>query len=146
MNLNLVIKKACHNFAAVAAPFLYIEDESHYQETLFVIEELMEEAKDSLTDPLNAVIDMLSNAIEKYESEDLEINSFVDDLDNQSVDVALIRLLLDQHSLGMGDLPEIGSKSMVSRVLSGERKLNKNHIQALSARFHISPALFFESS
>jgi len=36
-----------------------------------------------------------------------------------------------------------GSKSMVSRVLSGERSLNKNHIMALSKRFNIDPGLFF---
>ncbi|HCJ9604691.1 TPA: helix-turn-helix domain-containing protein, partial [Escherichia coli] len=36
----------------------------------------------------------------------------------------------------------IGSKSMVSRVLSGERKLTVEHIRKLSARFGISPALF----
>lgn len=40
-------------------------------------------------------------------------------------------------------LPEIGSKSVVSRVLSGERNLTKKHIQALSQRFGISPAVFF---
>ncbi len=51
---------------------------------------------------------------------------------------------MDQHGLGTADLPDIGSKSMVSRVLSGERSLNKKHIQALSERFSINPALFFE--
>ena len=61
----------------------------------------------------------------------------------QPADLAVLRLLMAQHHLGTADLPEIGSKSMVSRVLSGERGLNKNHIRALSRRFGIDPGLFF---
>ena len=62
---------------------------------------------------------------------------------DQPADLAVLRLLMDQHGLGTADLPEIGSKSMVSRVLSGERSLSKKHIQALSKRFGINPGLFF---
>ena len=61
----------------------------------------------------------------------------------QPADLAMLCLLMDQHDLGTADLPEIGSKSMVSRVLSGERNLSKKHIQALSERFDINPGLFF---
>jgi HTH-type transcriptional regulator/antitoxin HigA len=42
--------------------------------------------------------------------------------------LAVLRLLMNQHGLGTADLPEIGSKSMVSRVLSGKRSLSKKHI------------------
>ena len=62
---------------------------------------------------------------------------------NQPADIATLRLLMDQYQLGTADIPEIGSKSMVSRVLSGERSMNKNHIKALAERFQISPNLFF---
>ena len=147
MNANAIIsiKEACHDFARVAAPFIHIEDETHYREALGVIESLLEEAEDTPTDPLNAIIELLANAIEKYESRDADLGRFSHQADGQPVDLALLRLLMDQHSLGVADLPEIGSKSMVSRVLSGERSLNKKHIEALSKRFHISPALFFAS-
>jgi HTH-type transcriptional regulator/antitoxin HigA len=50
---------------------------------------------------------------------------------------------MEQHKLGVADLPEIGSKSLVSRILNGERRLTRNHIEALSKRFNINPALFF---
>ena len=64
------IKIACHDFAAVAAPYLHINDEKHYDETLALIEELLEEAEDSLDDPINAIIKLLSHAIEEYENKD----------------------------------------------------------------------------
>jgi HTH-type transcriptional regulator/antitoxin HigA len=36
-----------------------------------------------------------------------------------------------------------GSKSVVSEILHGSRKLNRNHIEKLSKRFNVSPAVFF---
>lgn len=57
-------------------------------------------------------------------------------------DLAVLRSLMSQHDLGTADLPEVGSKSMVSQMLSGERNLTKKHLQAISQRFGISPAVF----
>ncbi len=139
----VAFKDACRSFAQAAAPYLHINDEQHYEEALELIESLLEEAQDSHDDPLNGVIELLSRAIESYENKDAEMTAFEQRSMSQPSDVAMLRLLMDQHNLGTADLPEIGSKSMVSRVLSGERSLNKNHIKALSDRFHISPSLFF---
>lgn len=140
---SAALKHACHDFAQTVAPYLHIKDAVHYEETLALIENLLEEAKDSLDDPVNAVIDMLSRSIETYENADEELAELETRVMKQPADLSMLRLLMDQHNLGTADLPEIGSKSMVSRVLSGERSLNKNHIKALSERFNIDPGLFF---
>jgi len=50
---------------------------------------------------------------------------------------------MDEHSLGQGDLPEIGSQSLVSKILNGERQLTLEHIRSLSKRFGVSPTVFF---
>src|SRR5690606_19036241 len=126
-----------------AAPYLPIRDDAHYEEALTLIESLLEEAADTPDDPLNVVIDLLGHAIETYENRNEELASFEQRALEQPSDLAMLRLLMSQHQLGTADLPEIGSKSMVSRVLSGERSLNKNHIAALSRRFDIDPGLFF---
>ena len=139
----LAFKETCHDFVQAAAPYLHITDDAHYAETLELIETLLEEAEDSLDDPINAIIEMLSRSIEAYENQDPELAAFESRAVNQPADLATLRVIMDQHHLGTADLPEIGSKSMVSRVLSGERSLNKNHISALSKRFNISPSLFF---
>ena len=139
----VAFKQACHSFAQAAAPYLPIREDAHYEEALALIESLLEEAEDSPDDPLNAVIDLLGHAIETYESRDEELAAFEQRALAQPADLAMLRLLMAQHQLGTTDLPEIGSKSMVSRVLSGERGLNKNHITALSRRFDIDPGLFF---
>jgi len=140
---TLALKTACHDFAQLAAPYLQIKDADHYEETLVLIESLMEEVADDVDDPMNAVIDMLAHSIEAYENRDIALADFETNAMTQSADLAMLRLLMDQYNLGTADLPEIGSKSMVSRVLSGERQLNKKHIKSLSDRFGIDPGLFF---
>jgi|SRR5271168_3879530 len=55
-----------------------------------------------------------------------------------------LRFLMDQHGLLQKDLVDVfGAPSIVSEVLNGKRELNKNQIQRLSRRFHVSPELFF---
>ena len=58
--------------------------------------------------------------------------------------VETLRFLIDQHGLKQKDLADVfGTRSIVSEVLSGKRKLNREHIQRLSDRFHVSPEAFF---
>jgi len=52
--------------------------------------------------------------------------------------------LMAANHLKQKDLaPLLGSESIVSEILSRKRKLNKRHIEKLSQRFKVSPALFF---
>ena len=139
----VAFKEACHRFAQAAAPYVPIKNDEHYGEALELIEILLAEAQDAPVDPINSVIDLLARSIETYENRDEELAAFEKRAMEQPADLAMLRLLMAQHRLGTADLPEIGSKSMVSRVLSGERGLNKNHITALSRRFGIEPGLFF---
>jgi len=56
----------------------------------------------------------------------------------------VVRFLMEQHGLKQRDLVDVfGTPSIVSEVLNGKRALNKDHIERLSERFHVSPELFF---
>jgi len=58
--------------------------------------------------------------------------------------IDVLRFLLDQNKLSQRAIAaELGSESTVSRVLSGKRRLNRDHIARLSRRFHVSPSVFF---
>lgn len=58
----------------------------------------------------------------------------------------MLRFLIERHGLKQRDLAaELGGESVVSEVLSGKRKLHAAHIDQLSKRFHVSPAVFFSS-
>lgn len=58
--------------------------------------------------------------------------------------ISVIRFLMDQHGLKQKDLNGIfRTVSIASEVLNGKRELNKDQIERLSARFHVSPEVFF---
>ena len=130
-------------FMSVAQPLVNIINEADYHTALEVLEETLEAASDSVNDPFNPLIDMLSHAIEKYESKDDELMAFVAEADGTPTDIALLRTLMRQHQLTGSDLPEIGEKTMVSKVLNGKRTLTRSAIEKLSTRFGLRPSMFF---
>lgn len=143
MTANAALKESYQSFSQMAAPFLHITDEQHYEQALALIEELLEEAQDKQDDPLNGLISLLTHAVSRYEESIEELNAFENQAHDDDADVAMLRLLMDQHSLGVASFPEIGDKSLISKILSGKRNLTKQHIKLLSRRFNINPSLFF---
>ena len=131
-------------FAAQADRFIHIRSPEDYLQTLDLIEELMESADDAENDPRNDLIGVLANSVHAYEALDSELAGFHALTQASDPAVATLRLLMDQYSLTPADLKEdIGSKSLVSMILSGKRALTKEHIANLSARFNLNPAVFF---
>lgn len=121
-------------------PFLTrIENTHDYEQALAMMDELIDSY-----DANRALIDILAASIEAWEDtapEFADFNSAVSKLDG----IDVLKTLMEQHGLGVNDLPELGSKSTVSKLLnrSEGKKLNRNHIEALSRRFGMSPAMFF---
>jgi len=56
----------------------------------------------------------------------------------------MLKFLMDQHQLTQNDLPEIGARSVVSKILSGKRPLAADEIKLLSKRFHVPSTVFQE--
>lgn len=133
------IKKKAHALFDEAGFIGYIANEHNYAQALALMDELIEDCEAN-----RALVEILARSIEKWESESgefAEFNARVAKLGG----VDVLRLLMEQHGLGIADLPEIGSKSLVSKILNGRSgNLTKDHIEALSKRFSVSPALFFE--
>lgn len=124
-------------------PYVHITNEEDYQESLIMLEKLLESSNDTEDDPMNPLIDLLSLAIERYESNDKQLNIFLEEADGIPKDVALLRAIMSQHGLTGSDFPEIGSKSMVSKVLNGKRILTIDAIKLLCERFQLHPSMFF---
>lgn len=83
-------------------------------------------------------IELLTLLVERYEEEHYSIP--------QASPADVLRFLIQHHGLKQRDLAaELGGESVVSEVLSGKRKLNATHIEQISKRFHVSPAVFFAS-
>jgi HTH-type transcriptional regulator/antitoxin HigA len=115
------------------APHLIHSDQelAKYTEALFMLT-----AKSAPAPEEEEAIELLTLLIERYEAERYPVP------DAGPIDV--LRYLLDQNGLSQRDIAaELGSESTVSLVLSGKRRLTRDHIARLSQRFHVSPSVFF---
>lgn len=137
MSFSLLKKKA-HSLLDKAGWIAHIKNPREYDVALQLMDELIEDYDYNL--PL---IEILSASIERWENESdafAQFNKIINEMDQS---LSLLKVLMDQHNLGTADLPEIGSKSLVSKILNGHRRLTIDHINALAKKFSISPVLFF---
>jgi len=81
-------------------------------------------------------IELLTLLIERYEEEHYAVP--------KASPADVLRFLIKRHGLRQRDLAaDLGGESVVSEVLAGKRRLNAAHIEQLSRRFRVSPAVFF---
>ncbi|EIA0033895.1 helix-turn-helix domain-containing protein [Salmonella enterica] len=121
-----------------AVPFLggSVSDKD-YRDALALVDYLIDH------DDENPLIDFLAAKIADYEDNSERFAEFNKSVAAMPVGVALLRTLIDQYNLSYSDLKEeIGSKSLVSQILSGQRSLTISHIKALSDRFGVKPQWF----
>jgi len=89
-----------------------------------------------VTEAQKKLIKLLAVLVGEYESKHYPVP------DAGPLDI--IRHLMEQHGLRQKDLVDVFvTESIVSDVLNGKRELSKEHIMRLSARFHVSPSVFF---
>ena len=139
-----VLINSFNAFFSQARSILHIHNEDDYREAMSTLDALFDVATDTPDDPVNDVITLIGNAIEQYESTLPATLAFDEACATINSDVSMLRLLMDGHGLSGADFEnEIGKKSYVSLILSGDRKMTKEHIEKLAARFGISPSLFF---
>jgi HTH-type transcriptional regulator / antitoxin HigA len=80
--------------------------------------------------------ELLTLLIEAYEDKNYPVG--------ESSPVGVLTELMRANDLRQKDLaPVFGTESIVSEVLNGKREMNKTHIERLSKKFKVSPAVFF---
>lgn len=131
------IKKKAHALFEDACFISHIHNKKEYEEALALMEELIEDY-----DYNQPLIEILSISIERWENQASEFSDFNKRIRQLSSGYAILKVLMDQYDLGVSDFPEIGSKSLVSKIINNERRLTVDHIKALSKRFKINPGLF----
>ncbi|MGB6483343.1 MAG: hypothetical protein WBE86_07645 [Candidatus Acidiferrales bacterium] len=111
-----------------------ITSERQHQEYVSVLDKLA--SKENPTSAEEKYAEVLLTLIEAYEEEHHSVPD--------ASPVEVLRVLMDANDLRQKDLASIfGSESIVSEVLHKKRDLNKTHIEKLSKRFRVSPAVFF---
>ena len=94
------------------------------------------ERRKRLTSEERSYAELLTMLIDSYEEEHIPIRA--------TSPTEVLQELLIANDLRQKDLaPLLGTESIVSEILSGKRPLTKRHIEKLSERFSVSPAVFF---
>jgi HTH-type transcriptional regulator/antitoxin HigA len=117
----------------VSSPTPIVSRRQH-REYLAVLDKLA--SKDHPTSEEEKYAEVLVTLIEAYEAAHYSIPD--------APPVEVLRTLIEANNLRQKDLvPIFGSESTVSEVLHKKRGLSKGHIEKLSKRFRVSPAVFF---
>lgn len=136
--MNRALEKAIEHWGYLL-PYAHIpRNESDYEKLLDFVEKLMQVSRQTKDERVSSLLRLVAKNIEEYENRRFPAK--------QVSPLEILEFLMEEHSLGQGDLPEIGSQSLVSKILSGERQLTVEHIQKLSKRFGVSSAVFIEGS
>ncbi len=112
-------------------PIVSEAQNEHYTEVLYNLER-----QGKLSAAEENYAELLTVLIEAYEQEHYPIRA--------ASPIEVLTELMAANNLKQKDLaPLFGSESIVSEVLNHKRELNKQHIERLSQRFKVSPAVFF---
>ena len=111
-----------------------IRNEKEYDLAIERLNALIDEVGDNEEHPLYELLDTLGAVIHTYEEKHYPMP--------ECSGVEMLQFLMEVHQLEPSDLPEIGASDAVLELLSGKRELTVKHLQALAARFHVSPTVF----
>ncbi|MBE0486071.1 transcriptional regulator [Marinobacter sp.] len=127
--------------ALAQVPFVaHIEVQDDYEQALELMDQLVDDY-----DANRLLIEILAVSIERWEDQSAEFSDFNATVAETDRGIAVLKTLMVQHGLGVADLPELGSKGNVSKILNGAegKKLTRKHMEALGKRFGVPPVLFF---
>ncbi|OAI46488.1 hypothetical protein AYO45_01725 [Gammaproteobacteria bacterium SCGC AG-212-F23] len=117
-------------------PYAHVpRNEKEYEELLTFVDELMDWTRHHKDKHATSLLNLVASNIAAYENQRYPTKKIT------AID--MLKFFMEEHGLGQEDLPEIGSQSLVSKILSGERQLTLEHIRSLSKRFGVSPNIFF---
>jgi len=132
--MNAAIASPAYTSLLAKVPPKVIRNEAENEYYVAVLYEL--EQKRSLTREEKEFSDLLTLLIEDFEERRYQLP--------QATPLQALSFLMEQHDLKQKDLIDIfGTRSVVSEVMNGKRKLTLQQIRRLSRRFHVSPEIFF---
>ena len=118
----------------------HIKNQGDYEQALELMDDLIDDYETN-----KQLTQLLATSIERWEDGADQFAGLNKALAGVEPGIAVLKTLMIQHQLGVADLPELGSKSNVNKLLNTAegKKLTRQHIEVLSKRFAVSPALFF---
>ena len=118
------------------SPILTIRNEKEYERAIKLLNDLIAQIGTDEQHPLYDLLDTLGTLIGAYETEHYSIPSC------SGSDV--LTYLMEEHGLGVSDLPEIGTSEKIEAILNKEQALTLNQVQQLAQRFKVQPQVFLD--
>jgi HTH-type transcriptional regulator / antitoxin HigA len=116
-----------------AFPLISVRNDAHLDEALAVIDRLLDSPQ--RTSAEEEYLQALTDLVEIYENAHVAIPPVSG--------VEVLRFLMEENGLAQADLvPIFGTRSIVSEVLAGKRRLALSHILRLSERFGLPADVF----
>jgi len=131
---NECLNKVLREKWAGVRSILTIRNERESDRAVKRLNILLDEVGTNERHPLYGLLDTLGSLIPVYEEEHLK--------EPELSGTEMLCYFMEEHGLRQSDLPEVGSRRVVSEVLKGKRELIAKQIRALASRFHVSPAVF----
>jgi len=132
--LSTELEKAVKVWPVISNIVSVPRTEEEYERTIALLDELIDEVGEDERHPLASLMDTLGTLIEAYE--DRHFPEPVGD------PISTLVFFMEEHGVSQDDLPEIGSPTEVSEILSRKRELNIHQIRSLSKRFNVSLEVF----
>ncbi|MFJ3482781.1 type II toxin-antitoxin system HigA family antitoxin [Pseudomonas sp. NPDC090202] len=132
--MSALVKQATEYWHHVAPLLNKPETEEEYDLLVRSLDELLDIIGESEIHPLNRLAILIGNAIEAYDHEHRPMP--------QVSGIETLRYLMREHGLNQGDLPEVGTQSVISEILSGKRQINLRQVRQLSERFSVPVEVF----
>ncbi len=108
--------------------------EADYDSLVAFLDQLIDEVGNDEQHVLSSLMDTVGTLIEVYDKEHYPFS--------EGDPIGALTYLMKEHGLDKNELPEVGDKDILSKILSGEQALNIQQIRRLSKRFNVSPSTF----
>ena len=132
--MDTQLEKIAQIWPGIQNIFSVPHDQGEYDRLVKILDGLIDEVGENESHPLASLVETLGSLIESYESQNIpEIGGSP---------AAVLKTLMEEHSLNQSDLSEIGSQGVISELLSGKRQFNVRQIKLLSNKFKVSPSVF----
>ena len=131
--MNVITEELQIHWSAVR-PIFSINNEDEYDLAVERLNTLLDEVGTNEQHPLYELLDTLSTVVHAYE----EKHHSVPECNGTEV----LEFLMAEHQLNPSDLPEIGTSSVIEKILNEEKELTIKQIKVLAKKFSVSPAVF----